>query len=49
MIFQSFWIRFGTHLGRIWEAKIDPRWAKLGSRRVLTRYFLQKVIFHEKL
>ena len=40
---------FGTHLGAFWEAKIDPRTAKLGSRRVLKRYFLKNVNFNEKL
>ena len=46
-LFLSFLIAFGTHLGAIWEAKIDPRWAKLGSRRLLKRYFLKNVNFHE--
>ena len=48
-LFLSFLIAFGTHLGAIWEAKIDPRWAKLGSRRLLKRYFLKNVNFHETL
>ena len=47
IFFLSFLIAFGTHLGAIWEAKIDPRWAKLGSRRLLKRYFLKNVNFHE--
>ena len=41
--------RFGVRFGSFWEARIDPRWAKLGSRRLLKRYFLKNVNFHGKL
>ena len=47
--FDRFGVVSGRHLGSFGGAKIDPRRAKLGSRRVLERYFLQKVKFHEKL
>ena len=40
-------VAFGTHLGGIWEVKIDPRWSKLGSRRLLKRYFVKNMNFHE--
>ena len=46
---DRFGVRFGTHFGRIWEAKMDPRWAKLRSRRLLKRYVFKKVYVHEKL
>lgn len=36
-----------THLGTFWEAKIDPRWAKLGSRRLSKRYCLKNTNVHE--
>ena len=45
MFFDCFWTVFGPIL----EAQIDPRWAKLGLRRLLKRYVLKKVNFHEKL
>ena len=47
--FVRFWVVLGRHFGSFWGAKIDPRRAKLGSRRLLKRYVLKKVIFHEKL
>ena len=49
MFFDSVLVAFGCEKGSFWEAKIDPRWAKLGSRRLLNRYFLKKVNFDEKL
>ena len=47
IFFWSFLVSFGAHLGAIWEAKIDLRWPKLGLRRLLKRYFLKNVDFHE--
>ena len=47
LFFVRFWVVFGRHLGSFLGAKIDPRRAKLGSRRLLERYFLKKVNFHE--
>jgi len=49
IVFLSFFVAFGTHLGAFWEAKIDPRAVKLGPRRLLKRYILKKVNFHETL
>ena len=49
MFFYRFWIRFGTHFGSIWEAKIDPNRAKLGPRRLLKRYFFKNADFHADL
>ena len=45
--FDRFWVVLGCHFGSFLGAKIDPRRAKLGSRRLLKRYFLKKVNFHE--
>ena len=47
--FDRFLVVLGCHFGSFLGAKIDPRRAKLGSRRLLKRYFLKKVRFHEKL
>ena len=49
LCFDRFGVRFGTHFGRIWEANIDARWAKLGSRRLLKLYLFKNMSFHEKL
>ena len=45
--FDRFWSRFESYLGRIWGAKIVPNRPKFGPRRLLKRYFLQKMNFHE--
>ena len=42
---QKWETSFGAQNG----AKIDPRWAKLGSRRLLKRCFLENVNFHQTL
>ena len=49
LFFVGFLIVLGRHLGSFLGAKIDPRRAKLGSRRLLKRYFLKKVNFHADL
>ena len=49
MFFDRFWFRFGTRFGAIWEANIDQNRTKFGPRRLLNRYFLKNVNFHEKL
>ena len=49
MFFDRFWLRFGTHFGVIWEAKIDPNRAKLGPRRLSKRYFFKNADFHADL
>jgi len=48
MFFLSFLIAFGVRFGDFWEAKIDSRWAKLGSRRLLKRYALKNVDVQKK-
>ena len=47
LVCWSFW---GAFWERFWNQnrdKVDPRWSKLGSRRLLKRYFLKNVNFHE--
>ena len=46
-VFLWFWGAFGERFWSQNRHKIDPRWSKLGSRRLLKRYFLKNVNFHE--
>ena len=45
----SFCDRFGRQKGAKKGAKIDQDRAKLGPRRLLKRFFVKKMIFHETL
>ena len=44
-----FWVAFGTHVGSILAAQIDPSRAKLGSKTALGTISFEKVQFHGNL
>ena len=49
MFLTSFFDRFGRQKGAKKGAKIDQNRAKLVPRRLLKRFFVKKVNFHENL
>ena len=49
MIFDRFLVCLGWHFGSLWAPKSIPNRLKFGPRRLLKRYMLKNVIFHENI
>jgi hypothetical protein len=49
MIFDSFLLRLGCHVGSLWAPKSTQNRPKFDPRRLLKRYLRKNVNVHEKL